>query len=101
MKIIKALIEKIDDELIDAEEYIDCAYKVRDDYPDLSAVYFRLSKEEMGHMQTLHDQVVRFIETYQKEHGETPSDMKILYDYLHERQVEWAMRIEFKQKNYK
>lgn len=100
MKIIKSLIEKIDEELMDAEKYIDCAYKVRDDYPDLSAVYFRLSKEEMGHMQTLHDQVVKFIENYQKDH-ETPADMKILYDYLHERQVEWAMKIEFKQKNYK
>lgn len=100
MKIIKALIEKIDDELADAEKYIDCAYKVRDEYPDLSTIYFRLSKEEMGHMQTLHDQVVRFIDAYQKEH-ETPSDMKVLYDYLHERQVEWAMEIEFKQKNYK
>ena len=100
MKIIKALVEKIDDELMDAEKYIDCAYKVRDEYPDLSAVYFRLSKEEMSHMQALHDQVVRFIEAYQREH-ETPTEMKILYDYLHERQVEWAMKIEFKQKNYK
>ena len=100
MKIIKSLVEKIDEELMDAEKYIDCAYKVRDDYPDLSAVYFRLSKEEMGHMQALHDQVVRFIENYQKE-LEVPAEMKVLYDYLHERQVEWAMKIEFKQKNYK
>lgn len=100
MKIIKSLVEKIDEELMDAEKYIDCAYKVRDDYPDLSAVYFRLSKEEMGHMQILHDQVVKFIENYQKDH-EIPPDMKTLYDYLHERQVEWAMKIEFKQKNYK
>lgn len=100
MQIIKSLVEKIDEELMDAEKYIDCAYKVRDDYPDLSAVYFRLSKEEMGHMQALHDQVVRFIENYQKDH-EVPAEMKVLYDYLHERQVEWAMKIEFKQKNYK
>ena len=45
MQIIKSLVEKIDEELMDAEKYIDCAYNVRDDYPELSAVYFRLSKE--------------------------------------------------------
>jgi rubrerythrin len=100
MKIIRDLVEKIDEELTDAEKYIDCAYKVKDDYPDLSAVFFRLSKEEMVHMQTLHDQVVRFIELYKKDH-EVPADMKALYDYLHEKQVEWSLRIEFKQKNYK
>lgn len=101
MQIIKSVIEKIDEELMDSEKYIDCAYKVRDDYPELSTVYFRLSKEEMAHMQSLHDQVVRLIENYQKEHGEVPPDMKVLYDYLHARQIEWAMKIEFKQKNYK
>ena len=47
MQIIKSLIEKIDEELMDAEKYIDCAYKVKDDYPELSTVYYRLSKEEI------------------------------------------------------
>lgn len=99
MKIIKELIENIDDELMDAEKYIKYAYETKDDYPELSATYFKLSKEEMVHMQTLHGQVVKIIEAY-KATNEVPASMKAVYDYLHERQVEWSERIELKQKNY-
>lgn len=100
MKIIQSLVEKIDEELMDAEKYIDCAYHHRDEYPELSAVFFRLSREEMAHMSALHDQVVRFIEDYKKS-NEVPADMKALYDYLHERQVDWANKIKIKQDTYK
>lgn len=99
MKIIRDLVEKIDDELMDAEKYIKCAYKTKDEYPELSAVYFKLSKEEMVHMQTLHGQVVKIIEAY-KATNPIPESMQVLYDYLHERQMEWAEKIELKQKNY-
>ena len=54
----------------------------------------------MAHMSALHDQVVRFIDEYKK-NNEVPSDMKVLYDYMHARQVDWANKIKFKQDNFK
>lgn len=100
MEIIKKLVEKIDDELEDANKYINCALNTKEDYPELSKVYFTLSLEEMKHMTMLHDQVVKIIETYKKDH-EVPPAMKVLYDYLHERQIKWASKIKSKQDMYK
>lgn len=99
MEVIKNLVEQIDEELQDAEKYIKCAYKMKEDYPDLALTYVRLSKEEMNHVNLLHDQVVRVIDAY-KQKNEVPAGMKALYDYLHERQIEWAEKIELKQKNF-
>ena len=99
MQVIKNLVEQIDEELSDAEKYIKCAYKMKEDYPELAMTYSRLSKEEMNHVNLLHDQIVKIIEAY-KQKNEVPEGMKVLYDYLHNRHIEWAERIELKQKNF-
>lgn len=100
MEIIKQLVEKIDDELEDAEKYVKCAMKVKEKYPVLADTYFTLSLQEMGHVTMLHDQVVKIINEYKKT-SEVPVAMKTLYDYLHERQVRWAAKIKSKQDAYK
>ena len=100
MEIIKQLVEKIDDELEDAEKYIKCAYKVRDKYPVLADTYYKLSLEEMNHVSALHAQVVNIINDYRKD-KEVPPAMQALYDYLHERQLKWTSKIKLKQTNYK
>ena len=100
MEIIKRIVEKIDDELIDAEKYIKCAYKAKDEYPQLADTYYQLSLEEMKHATMLHDQVVKIIEAYKAEHP-IPEGMQTLYDYLHDRQIKWAAKIRAKQEQYK
>jgi rubrerythrin len=100
MEIIKQLVTKIDDELEDAEKYIDCAYKVKDKYPSLADVYYKLSIEEMNHMTILHAQVVNIINEYKKT-NEVPVAMQAVYDYLHDKQIEWSTKIKIKQTNYK
>jgi len=100
MEIIKQISEKIDDELHDAEKYIRCAYKVADDYPQLSDTYYKLSLAEMEHVTMLHDNVVRIIEELKKT-TEVPEAMQIVYDYLHERQIKWAAKIKAKQEQFK
>ena len=100
MKIIKSLVSKIDDELEDAEKYIKCAYKVKDEFPTLADLYYKLSLEEMKHMTMLHDEVVRIIENYKKT-NEVPPGMQTLYDYVHEREIKWAAKIKAKQDNFK
>lgn len=100
MEIIRRIVEKIDDELIDAEKYIKCAYKVEEDYPQLADTYYQLSLEEMKHVTMLHEQVVKIIEAYKAEHP-VPEGMQALYDYLHDRQIKWAAKIKAKQEDYK
>lgn len=100
MLIIQKLVEKIDDELQDAEKYIKCAYKVKEDYPQLAETYYKLSLEEMKHVTMLHDQVTQIINKY-KETNEVPAGMQAIYDYEHAREIKWASKIKAKQDNFK
>ena len=100
MQVIMKLVEKIDDELEDAEKYIKCAYKTKDTYPTLAETYYKLSLEEMKHMTMLHDEVVKIINEYKKT-NEVPAGMQAVYDYEHEREIKWASKIKAKQDNFK
>lgn len=100
MKVIKNLSEKIDEELEDAHKYIKCAHRVKETYPQLAEVYFKLSLEEMKHVQALHDEVVKIINDYKKTH-EVPESMQAVYDYLHEKQMEKSSKIKAKQESFK
>lgn len=100
MEIIKSISEKIDEELHDAEKYIKCAYRERDEHPQLANTYYQLSLEEMKHVTMLHESVVRIINDYKRDH-EVPEAMQILYDYLHDRQIKWAAKIKAKQEQFK
>ena len=100
MEIIRRISEKIDEELHDAEKYIKCAFKVKEEYPQLANTYYQLSLEEMKHVTMLHDSVVKIINDYKRE-NEVPEAMQILYDYLHDRQIKWAAKIKAKQEQYK
>ena len=100
MKIIKCLSEKIKEELKDAEAYIDLATEWRKETPEAADVFAELSAEEMGHVDKRHKEVTELISRYRSEHGEPPAGMLAIYDYLHEQQIENAMRIKVKQKMY-
>ena len=101
MKIIKCLSEKIEEELSDAQGYIDLAMRWKQDEPDTADLFYELSVEEMGHMEKLHKEVVDIIEDYRKKHGDPPKEMMTLYDYLHEKHVATATQIRIKQGMYK
>ena len=100
MKIIKCLSEKIKEELKDAEAYIDLATEWRKETPGAADVFAELSAEEMGHVDKLHKEVTELISRYRSEHGDPPAGMLAIYDYLHEQEIENAMRIKVKQKMY-
>lgn len=99
MEIIKQLSEQIDDELNDAHKYIKKALKVKDNYPQVADAYFRLSNEEMSHVNMLHDVVVAIINEV-RQTQEVPPAMQAVYDYLHQRQIDKAARIKAKQGEY-
>ena len=97
MKIIKCIAEKIKEEIRDAEAYIDMAITWKKDEPDAAEVFAELSAEEMGHVDKLHAEVVDQIRVYREEHGEPPKGMMELYDHLHQKHLEEAMKIKIKQ----
>lgn len=101
MKIIKKVCAMIDEELEGACEYAKCAIKYKEDYPNLSKVLHSLSDDEMGHVNTLHSEVVKLIENYRREHGEPPEAMMAVYDYIHEQQIEKANKVRMYQDQYK
>ena len=101
MKIIKCLSELIEEELHDADKYIDLAMRWKTEEPDTADLFAELSAEEMGHVDKLHEEVKELIEDYRKEHGEPPKEMMVLYDYLHEKHIGTAMQIKIKQSMYK
>jgi len=101
MKIIKCLADKIDEELADAEAYVELAEKWKQEEPETAELFYELSNEELGHMSRLHEEVVKKIEEYRKENGEPPEGMKMLYDYLHGKHIEKTKQIKVMQGMYK
>ena len=101
MQIIKCLSELIDEELDDAQKYIDLAMKWKSDEPDTADLFSELSAEEMGHVDKLHEEVSELIAEYRKENGEPPKEMTVLYDYLHGKHIGRATEIRIKQGMFK
>ena len=101
MKIINCLSEKIEDELQDAQDYIDLAMRWKTDEPDTAQIFYELSLSEMEHMEKLHKEVADIIEDYRKESGDPPKEMMTLYDYLHEKHIATATQIKIKQAMFK
>lgn len=101
MKIIKCIAEKIEEELHDADAYIEMAMRWKDEQPEAANVFYELSTEEMGHVDKLHEEVTRLISDYRQETGEPPKEMQTLWNYLHEKHIAEAMRIKVKQGMFK
>jgi len=99
--IIKKLSEMIGEEIKDADKYIKCALKYKDDLRSLADVFFQLSNDEMKHMQLLHSEVVKIIDDYRETEGEPPAAMLAIYDYLHERHIEAAAEVKASQALYR
>ena len=97
MKIIRCLADKIEEELNDANEYIELAMKWKEERPETAALFYELSTEEMGHVDKLHADVTKLISDYRQRNGEPPKEMMTLYTYLHDRHMAQATKIKVKQ----
>jgi hypothetical protein len=88
MKLIRDLEELIDDEIHDIKKYAKMASEVKHDNPSLAQILFTISTQEDGHQAALHGEVVKIIEEYRKTHGDPPTAMMAVYDYLHKRSID-------------
>lgn len=88
MKLIKELTEKIEDEIHDIKSYSQMALEVKEEHPGLAHTLHTIAAQEDNHQAMLHDEVVKIIQEYRKEHGEPPAAMLAVYDYLHKRHID-------------
>lgn len=101
MKEIKMLMEHVEDELKDAHTYAALAVEYKPTDPEIADLFYRLSGEEMNHMNALHKAVVAHIEDYRKKEGEPPESMMAVYEYLHKRDIDKAEKVGVLQAMYK
>ena len=93
MKEIKIIVGYIEDELKDAEKYAKQALHYKDDNKPMAEMYAQLSREEISHMERLHDHAVKIISTYRNEHGAPPAPMLAIWDWEHEKMIEHLARV--------
>lgn len=101
MRIIQLLTDKIEDEMKDACDYAKLALEYHIESPEVADLFYRLSKDEMTHMDMLHKSVANIITDYRRTSGEPPAAMQAVYDFLHKRYIEKAERITNLQNMYK
>lgn len=93
MKEIKMLVEKIREELEDAEKYAKCAAKYKDSDRELASTFYTLAGEELGHMEKLHTQAARIIKAYKDKGHEAPAAMQAIWDWEHEKMIEHTAHV--------
>lgn len=93
MKEIATIVELIKEELGGAENYAKLSIINKDTDATLSEVYAKLAKEELGHVNALHAQVVRLIKAKNAAGVETPRGMQEVWDWEHAQLIDQETRI--------
>lgn len=101
MKIIEWLSERIEEEICDANDYIEEALLKKQEFPHLADTLAKISEEELKHMAMLHNEVVDIIDDYRKSTGDPPPEMMAVYDYLHRKQIEKTANVKAMQSQYR
>ena len=100
MKIIEKISKRIEEEICDAKTYALMALEIKDEYPEMARILYTISLQEMEHMKMLHGGIGNIIAGYRQKNGEPPEKMMIIYDYLHQQQIEKAADVKVIQGMY-
>lgn len=98
---IRQLVEKIYEEIEDAQSYTELALEYKNEDRVLGEAYIQLAKDEMAHMNKLHDQVSREITEWKNNNPEAPQGMLGLYEYEHGKMIECAAKVQLMINTYK
>ena len=103
MKIIKKLTDLIDEEIHDGKKYANLALEYKDKDTALAEMFYNLSLEEMKHMNTLHNAVVKQINNIRAVEADNPkmAGMEVLYDTLHQISINKAKEVQILQNMYR
>lgn len=88
MKLIRTLEEYISEEISDIKKYARLAADLKAEHPTLAQVLYNISTQEDSHQAALHNEVVKIIEEYKRNHGEPSSIMKAMYDHEHQKHID-------------
>lgn len=101
MKLVKDIVEQIDEELDGAKEYIKMASKYKSEYPQIANMYYEMSLTEMTHVDKLHNAVASLINEMKVKGVEVDPKMMAIYEYEHEKAMDKATKIKVMQEMYK
>ena len=101
MKIIKHLIEDLQEEMEGSEHYAKMALKYKDSDRDVADMFHKLSIVDKEHADMLHAAAVRKIKEKHAAGVETPAPMQAVYDWEHAKMIEAATRLKSLQDMYK
>lgn len=87
MKIIAHMSDMIENEIDQADCYVDAALDVQVEYPDVSNDYISLAQGNLDRIGALHNRVAKLIEIERKTNGEPPESMLKVYEYLHKKHI--------------
>lgn len=90
MKELKIIVEKIKEEVVDAEEYAKLALQYKEKDKELAAAFSNLSGQELTHADILHGQAVRLI---QARKDPAPVSMQAVWDWEHEKYIERVAKV--------
>lgn len=94
MKVIKTIVENIEEETDGAENYAKLATQYKETDKLLADTYAKLAGVELDHVNLLHDQVVRIIKDWKATSGkEVPTSMQAVWDYEHQRSIDKVAKI--------
>lgn len=94
MKCIKELVDHIYEEINDACEYASQAIEAKNKDRTLGDTYINIAKEEMNHMNRLHEQVTRLIAERKTKAEEIPTGMSEIYEWEHEKIIREAAKVQ-------
>lgn len=86
---IKNVVKNIKEELHDAEKYA----KLAMEKTEMSATYADLSRQELRHVDILHDGAVRMIQEFKSTGKEVPATMQAIWDWEHEQMTDHKKEI--------
>lgn len=83
MRVIKELAGQIENEIDGVTDYAKAALTYKAERPQLADTYYRLANTEYGHVEMLHDQVVKIAAEADASGREVPPAMREKWDEQH------------------
>ena len=93
MKIIKMLVEQIEEEACGAEDYAKKAMEYKEEDKVLADTYAKLAEVELQHVDLLHTQVVRIIKAWEAKGNTAPPEMTAIWQWEHSKAVDHIARV--------
>lgn len=99
MELFKKLEKYAKNTLKEASTYADQYLLFKSDMnTELSNLMLNLANIHIDIYNKIHQAMVNTINDYKRTHGDAPGNMKVIYDYIHEQEVEWMQDIKSKLK---